>query len=89
MRRRIDRIYVSLKMFEFELIENFQLEARDDYLQKLDLLEYETLKLQIPKSMSSEYYALRASIDYVRNCLKRGVLPYQLMAQPVDENPTP
>ncbi len=89
MRRRIDRIYVSLKMFEFELIENFQLEARDDYLQKLDLLEYETLKLQIPKSMSSEYYALRASIDYVRNCLKRGVLPYQLMAQPVDENTTP
>jgi hypothetical protein len=76
-------------MFEFELIENFQLEARDDYLQKLDLLEYETLKLQIPKSMSSEYYALRASIDYVRNCLKRGVLPYQLMAQPVDENTTP
>jgi hypothetical protein len=27
--------------------------------------------------MASDYYALRTSIDYVRNCLNRGVHPYQ------------
>jgi hypothetical protein len=35
------------------------------------------LQLQVPKSMAGDYYALRTSIDYVRNCLNRGVHPYQ------------
>ena len=84
MRRRIDRLYGSLKMFEYELIENFQAEKRDDYLKRLDVLEYEALKLEIPKSMSGDYYALRTNIDYVRNCLNRGVHPYQIWPADVD-----
>ena len=28
--------------------------------------------------MAGDYYALRTSIDYVRNCLNRGVHPYQV-----------
>lgn len=43
-------------------------------------MEYEALKIQVSKSMSSEYYALRTSIDYVRNCLNRGMHPYQNIA---------
>lgn len=77
IRRKIDRLYGVLKTYEYELIENYQAAARDDYLKKIDLLEYEALKLTVPKSMSSDYYALRTSIDYVRNCLNRGVHPYQ------------
>jgi hypothetical protein len=78
MRRKIDRLYGVLKTYEYELITNYQIEARDSYLRKLDLLEYEALNLKVPWSMSGDYYALRTSIDYVRNCLNRGVHPYQV-----------
>ena len=78
LRRKIDRLYGTLRLYEQELTENFQGESKDGYLKKLDLLEYEALQLKVPKSMSGDYYALRTSIDYVRNCLNRGVQPYQI-----------
>ena len=77
MRRKIDSLYVTLKTYERELTVNFPPEAKDSYLKKLDLLEYEALQLKVSRSLSSDYYALRTSIDYVRNCLNRGVHPYQ------------
>ena len=78
LRRKIDRLYGTLRAYEEELTESFQLLEKDEYLKKLDLLEYEALQLKVPKSMSGDYYTLRTSIDYVRNCLNRGVKPYQL-----------
>ena len=78
MRRRLNKLYGNLNTYEQELTENFLPSAKNEYLKKLDLLEYEALKLTVPKSMSGDYYALRASIDYVRNCLNRGVQPYRL-----------
>jgi TRAP-type uncharacterized transport system substrate-binding protein len=83
LRRKIDKLYGTLRLYERELTENFQAEKKDLYLKKLDLLEYEALQLQIPKSMSGDYYALRSSIDYVRNCLNRGVQPYQVQESEV------
>ena len=77
MRRKINQLYGVLKTYEQELINNFQPESKDEYLKKLDLLEYQALQLKVSKNMSSDYYALRTSIDYVRNCLNRGVHPYQ------------
>jgi TRAP-type uncharacterized transport system substrate-binding protein len=77
MRRKIDALYITLKTYERELTENFPPEVKDDYLKKLDLLEYEALQLRVSSSLSGDYYALRTSIDYVRNCLNRGIHPYQ------------
>jgi hypothetical protein len=77
MKRKIDKLYGALKSYEQELTENFLPEVKDDYLNKLDLLEHQALQLKVSKSMSGDYYALRTSIDYVRNCLNRGVHPYQ------------
>jgi TRAP-type uncharacterized transport system substrate-binding protein len=77
MRRKINQLYGVLKTYEQELTDNFQAEAKDEYLKKLDLLEYQALQLKVSKNMSGDYYALRTSIDYVRNCLNRGVHPYQ------------
>lgn len=77
MRRKINQLYGVLKTYEQELTTNFDLEKKDEYLKKLDLLEYQALQLKVSKSMASDYYALRTSIDYVRNCLNRGVHPYQ------------
>lgn len=79
MQRRIDALYITLKTYEQELTENYSSEVKYDYLKKLDLLEYEALKLQVPRSLTGSYYALRTSIDYVRNCLNRGVHPYQVV----------
>jgi hypothetical protein len=77
MRRKVDKLYSILKTYEQELTETFLPEVKDEYLKKLDLLEYQALQLKVSKSMSGDYYALRTSIDYVRNCLNRGVHPYQ------------
>jgi len=79
IRRKINKLYGVLKGYEQELTDDFQAATKDQYLQKLDLLEYEALKLQVPKSMAGDYYSLRTSIDYVRNCLNRGTRPYQVI----------
>jgi hypothetical protein len=83
MQRKIDALYFTLKTYEQELTENFSPEVKDDYLKKLDLLEYQALKLQVPRSLTGSYYTLRTSIDYVRNCLNRGVHPYQVASTDV------
>lgn len=77
IKRRINKLYGVLKGYEQELTDSIQPEDKDDYLKKLDLLEYEALQLKVPKSMSGDYYSLRTSIDYVRNCLNRGTRPYR------------
>ncbi len=78
MYNKINRLYGELKSFEQSLLTNFDLSQRDDYLKKLDLLEYQALNIQVSKRLAGDYYTLRTSIDYVRNCLNRGVYPYQL-----------
>jgi TRAP-type uncharacterized transport system substrate-binding protein len=77
MQNKINRLYGSLKALEQELLNGFNDQQRDEYLKRLNLLEYKTLKIKVSKRLSSDYYALRASIDYVRNCLNRGEHPYQ------------
>ena len=76
MQNKINRLYGSLKSLEQELLNGFNNEQRDEYLKRLNLLEYQAIKIKISKRMSSDYYTLRTSIDYVRNCLNRGEHPY-------------
>ena len=78
MRNKINRLYSDLKGFEQELLTNFDLSRRDEYLKRLDVLEYQALTIQVSRRLASECYSLRTSIDYVRNCLNRGVQPYQI-----------
>ena len=77
MYNKINRLYGELKTFEQDLLLNFSELKRDEYLKKLDLLEYQALNIQVSKRLAGDYYTLRTSIDYVRNCLNRGVRPYQ------------
>ena len=76
IKTRINRMYAELKDFEQQLMASFNPSLRDDYLKKLDLMEYQALLIKVPKSIAGDYYALRTSIDYVRNCLNRGFHPY-------------
>ena len=79
MYNKINRLYGELKTFEQDLLTNFDPAKRDEYLKKLDLLEYQALNIKLSKRLAGDYYALRTSIDYVRNCLNRGVQPYQIV----------
>ena len=79
MYNKINRLYGELKTFEQDLLTNFDQTKRDEYLKKLDLLEYQALNIKVSKRLAGDYYALRSSIDYVRNCLNRGVQPYQII----------
>ena len=76
MQNKINRLYGSLKALEQDLLRGFNNEQREEYLKRLNLLEYQALRIKISKRMSSDYYTLRTSIDYVRNCLNRGEHPY-------------
>ena len=76
MHNKIHRLYGALKAFELELLDGYDAQKRDEYLKRLDMLEYQALKINVSKNLSGEYYSLRTSIDYVRNCLNRGVYPY-------------
>jgi len=78
MQNKINRLYADLKSLEQELLDNFDLSQLDEYLRRLDVLEYRALTIQVSKRLASECYSLRTSIDYVRNCLNRGVQPYQI-----------
>jgi TRAP-type uncharacterized transport system substrate-binding protein len=78
MQNKINRLYSDLKSFEQELLIDFDLGQRDEYLKRLDILEYRALNIKVSKRLAGEYYSLRTSIDYVRNCLNRGVQPYQI-----------
>lgn len=71
VRGRINRMYGSLKFFEQELISSYDPAAKEDYLKRLDGMERDALGMKVPKSVSSDYYTLRSSIDFVRNCLLR------------------
>ena len=84
MQNKINRVYSDLKSFEQELLTNFDLSRRDEYLKRLDVLEYQALTIEVSKRLASEWYSLRTSIDYVRNCLNRGVQPYQINDIPID-----
>jgi len=84
MQNKINRLYADLKKLEEELLKDFDLNRLDEYLRRLDLLEYRALTIQISRRLASECYSLRTSIDYVRNCLNRGVQPYQINEESVE-----
>jgi hypothetical protein len=44
-------------------------------------MEADALSIKVPKKMASDYYSLRSSMDYVRNCLIRGERPYLTTAR--------
>jgi TRAP-type uncharacterized transport system substrate-binding protein len=71
MQRKIDALYSTLRVYEQELAENYSPEIKEEYLKKLDLLESQALQLQVSRSLTSSYYSLRTSIDFVRSCLAR------------------
>jgi len=85
MQNKINSLYGSLKLLEQELMNGFDSAQRDEYLKRLDLLEYQALKINISRNLSKDYYSLRTSIDYVRICLNRGSHPYQY-AEDIDPN---
>jgi TRAP-type uncharacterized transport system substrate-binding protein len=79
---RIQKMYGILWGFEQELAVNFDPALCDEYIKQVNQMEAEALTLKVPKSMASDYYSLRSSMDYVRNCLIRGERPYSTSAGP-------
>ena len=71
VRSRINRMYGALKFFEQSLLEHYDPEQKPQYLAQLDAMERDALTMKVPKSVAGDYYTLRSSIDFVRNCLLR------------------
>lgn len=77
---RINRLYGELKFFEQNLLLEYDPGKKTEYLTAIDGMERMALDMKVPKSVSSDYYTLRSSIDYVRNCLLRD--GYNVHVQP-------
>jgi TRAP-type uncharacterized transport system substrate-binding protein len=71
VRSRLNEIYGALKLFEQELETQYDLSQHDAYLKRLDELDKRAQKLRVPRSIVSEYYTLRTTIDFVRNLIER------------------
>lgn len=71
IRSRINEVYGALKLFEQELEEHFDPTQQEAYLQKIDELDKKAQSLRVPRSLMSEYYTLRTTIDFVRNLIGR------------------
>ena len=69
---KLNRIYGELKFFENDLLLSYDPSKMPEYLEKLSDLERRAFALKVPKRISSDFYTLRSSIDYVRNALNRG-----------------
>jgi TRAP-type uncharacterized transport system substrate-binding protein len=78
---RINKMYGTLWTFEQELATGFDPSQCDAYIGKINQMEADALNMKVPKIMASDYYSLRSSMDYVRNCLIRGERPYLTSAR--------
>jgi hypothetical protein len=81
VRGKINRMYGALKFFEQSLVSAYDPGQKVSYLGQLDNMERDALAMKVPKSVSSDYYTLRSSIDFVRNCVLRD--SYNAHATPV------
>ncbi len=70
VRARLNEIYGALKLFEQELETQYDLSQHDAYLKRLDELDKRAQKLRVPRTIVSEYYTLRTTIDFVRNLIE-------------------
>ena len=71
VRSRINRMYGSLKFFEQSLLSDYDPQQKATYLAQVDAMEREALAMKVPKSIAGDYYTLRSSLDFVRNCIAR------------------
>ncbi len=78
VRGRINRMYGALKFFEQSLLNAYDPKMKATYLAQMDDMEREALAMKVPKSIAGDYYTLRSSLDFVRNCIARdGYAGYQ------------
>lgn len=71
VRGKINRMYGALKFFEQSLMSGYDPGQKSTYLSQLNGMERDALGMKVPKSVASDYYTLRSSIDFVRNCVLR------------------
>lgn len=73
VRSRLNEVYGALKLFEQELETNYDPTQHDEYLKRLDDLDKRAQKFRMPRSVMSEYYTLRTTIEFVRNLIERPI----------------
>ncbi len=71
IKSKLSKVYGDLKFLEQDISQAYNPNLRDEYIERLDALERQALTLKVPKSIVSDYYTLRSSIDFVRNSLSR------------------
>ena len=71
VRKRMNEVYGALKFLEQDLIAHYDPEQRDAYVTRLNAIEKDSLALKIPKSLISDYYSLRSTIDFMRSWIQR------------------
>lgn len=71
VRSRLNEVYGALKLFEQELVTQYDSSQHDEYLKIIDALDKRAQNLRVPRSLVSEYFTLRTTINFVRNLIER------------------
>jgi hypothetical protein len=66
---RINDVYLDLKRFEQELRDSFDSTKTAANLKKIAELDERAATLRVPRSVLSDYFSLRSSIDFVRTLI--------------------
>lgn len=72
---RINEIYGALKFLEQDITLNYDPIREQEYRNRLEEIEARALALRVPKSLVSNYYSLRSSIDFVITLLSKKTKP--------------
>lgn len=70
-RKRIERVYMTLRGLENEVHMGFSPQVLDEKIAALDQMEAEVLRIKVHKKLVAEFYALRNAIEFVRGVLLR------------------
>ncbi len=71
MNRRIWSGYTKLKELELEITYGYDPDKHPEYLQELEEIEHQAIKLRIYGSVGADYFRLRQHIHFVRDLLQR------------------
>ena len=68
-RKQINSVYKELEKFEQAIIQNFDINCREDYIETLNEMERKIIDSKASKLVTADCYTLRNNIDFIRHAI--------------------
>lgn len=68
---RITKTYGDLKSLEQDMVQSSVAERYTEFMDRLEVIDKRATEMKVPKSIASDYFSLRSTIDFVRGNLEK------------------